>query len=38
MNAIQISKELTNLGMDRKQSDFIAQAIDERKFKELQIK
>lgn len=30
MNAIQISKELTNLGMDRKQSDFIAQAIDER--------
>ena len=30
MDAIQISKELTSLGMDKKQSDFIARAIDER--------
>ena len=30
MDAIRISNELTSLGMDKKQSDFIAQAIDER--------
>jgi hypothetical protein len=30
MNALTISNELTKLGMDKSQSDFIAQAIDER--------
>ena len=30
MNTLQISNKLTELGMDKPQSDFIAQTIDEK--------